>query len=96
VSTARAAAPASPPERRARPARDDTANRFLDAIVAGNRRQAFEVADGALASGMDIRATHSCGSVRAECQWPRSRRTVRLESVAAFKQLVSLIPLPMC
>ncbi|HYH80675.1 MAG TPA: B12-binding domain-containing protein [Longimicrobium sp.] len=38
--------------------RDDAANRFLDAIVAGNRRRAFEVADGALAGGMDIRALY--------------------------------------
>ncbi|HEX9936148.1 MAG TPA: cobalamin-dependent protein [Longimicrobium sp.] len=45
-------------ERRARPERDDTANRFLDAIVAGNRRRAFEVADAALAGGMDIRALY--------------------------------------
>jgi methanogenic corrinoid protein MtbC1 len=45
-------------ERRAMPARDDVPNRFLDAIVAGNRRRAFEVADGAQAAGMDIRALY--------------------------------------
>ena len=52
-----AEAPAPALERRARP-RDDTANQFLDAIVAGNRRQAFEVADTALRAGMDIRALY--------------------------------------
>jgi len=45
-------------ERRAVPARDDTASQFLDAIVLGNRRRAFEVADAALAAGMDIRALY--------------------------------------
>ena len=45
-------------ERRAMPARDDAANRFLDAIVAGNRRRAFEVADQAQAAGMDIRGLY--------------------------------------
>ncbi|HET7234739.1 MAG TPA: cobalamin-dependent protein [Longimicrobium sp.] len=58
MSTAQASATAAARERRARPARDDTANRFLDAIVAGNRRQAFEVADEALDGGMDIRALY--------------------------------------
>lgn len=45
-------------ERRAMPARDDAANRFLDAIVAGNRRRAFEVADQAQSAGMDIRGLY--------------------------------------
>jgi len=45
-------------ERRAHPAREDAANQFLDAIVAGNRRRAFEVADAAIAGGMDIRALY--------------------------------------
>ena len=53
-STARAPAR----ERRANPARDDAAARFLDAIVAGNRRRAFEVADTALDGGMEIRALY--------------------------------------
>jgi len=44
-------------ERRAA-GRDDAANRFLDAIVAGNRRRAFEVADQAQAAGMDIRGLY--------------------------------------
>ncbi|HEU4562403.1 MAG TPA: cobalamin-dependent protein [Longimicrobium sp.] len=55
---ATAEAPARAHERRARPARDDAANQFLDAIVAGNRRRAFEVADTALDGGMDIRALY--------------------------------------
>lgn len=56
MSTAELAA--STRERRARPARDGAADRFLDAIVAGNRRRAFEVADAALGGGMDIRALY--------------------------------------
>ena len=56
MATAETAAQA--PERRARPARDDAANQFLDAIVAGNRRRAFEIADAALSAGMDIRALY--------------------------------------
>ena len=47
-------------ERRAAPSRegDPVAARFLEAIVAGNRRRAFEVADAALAGGMEIRALY--------------------------------------
>lgn len=58
MSSAELAAATPHRERRAKPARDDAANRFLDAIVAGNRRRAFDVADAALDGGMDIRALY--------------------------------------
>lgn len=58
MTSAQPAAATPARERRARPARDGAADRFLDAIVAGNRRRAFEVADTALSGGMDIRALY--------------------------------------
>lgn len=51
-ATARAYAYAAAPDA------GDTAGEFLDAIVAGSRRRAFEVADAALAGGMGIRALY--------------------------------------
>lgn len=49
------------PERAAAPrpgVRESSARDFLDAIVAGSRKRAFEVVDAALAGGMDIRALY--------------------------------------
>ncbi|HSU17633.1 cobalamin B12-binding domain-containing protein [Longimicrobium sp.] len=39
-------------------ARGDAPAAYLDAVVAGNRRRAFDVVDAALAAGMDVRSLY--------------------------------------
>jgi len=52
-AVAAATAPAAP-----RLSREEAAAAYLDAVVAGNRRRAFDVVDSALAGGMDIRGLY--------------------------------------
>ena len=54
AASARARAEAGP----VLPAGEEVPAAYLDAVVAGNRRRAFDVVDAALAGGLDIRALY--------------------------------------